>query len=46
MQLMRIDHTAARTGAGGLAGLAWVWPLSTLAALLLLARLRRQGHRR
>jgi deazaflavin-dependent oxidoreductase (nitroreductase family) len=45
--LLRIDRTEARTGAGGPGDLAWVWPMSTVAALLLLARSRRQsaqGH--
>jgi deazaflavin-dependent oxidoreductase (nitroreductase family) len=45
--LLRIDRTEARTGAGGPGDLAWMWPMSTVAALLLLARSRRQsaqGH--
>jgi deazaflavin-dependent oxidoreductase (nitroreductase family) len=40
--LMRIDRSAARTGAGGPGDLAWVWPLSTVGMLFLLARSRRQ----
>jgi deazaflavin-dependent oxidoreductase (nitroreductase family) len=44
--LIRIDRTEARTGSGGPGDLAWVWPLSALATLLLLARSRRQGHAR
>jgi deazaflavin-dependent oxidoreductase (nitroreductase family) len=35
--VIRIHRTEARTGAGGPGDLAWVWPLSTLGALALLA---------
>lgn len=41
-RLMRIDRTEARTGAGGPGDLAWLWPLSTVGMLLLLAHSRRQ----
>jgi len=40
--LIRIHRTEARTGAGGPGDLAWVWPLSTLGALALLAWHARQ----
>jgi deazaflavin-dependent oxidoreductase (nitroreductase family) len=40
--LIRIERIEARTGAGGPGDLAWLWPLSTVGALLLLARSRRQ----
>jgi deazaflavin-dependent oxidoreductase (nitroreductase family) len=36
--LIRIHRTAARTGSAGPGDLAWVWPLSTIGALLLLVR--------
>jgi deazaflavin-dependent oxidoreductase (nitroreductase family) len=44
--LIRIDRIEARTGVGGPADLAWVWPLSTVGALLLLARSRRRCRAR
>lgn len=37
-RLIRIRCTEARTGPDGPGDLAWVWPLSTIGALLLLAR--------
>jgi deazaflavin-dependent oxidoreductase (nitroreductase family) len=37
-RLIRIRRTEARTGPDGPGDLAWVWPLSTIVALLLLAR--------
>ena len=41
-RLIHVRRTAERTGAGGPADLAWVWPLSTLIALLLLGRRSRR----
>jgi deazaflavin-dependent oxidoreductase (nitroreductase family) len=41
--LIRIQRSAARTGAGGPGDLAWVWPLSTVVACLLwIGRWRQQ----
>jgi deazaflavin-dependent oxidoreductase (nitroreductase family) len=44
-RLIRIHCTEARTGPDGPGDLAWVWPLSTIAALLLLARRSRRQCR-
>ncbi len=44
-RLIRIRRTEARTGPDGPGDLAWVWPLSTLGALLLLARRSRRPRR-
>jgi len=43
--LIRIHRTEARTGTDGPGDLAWVWPLSTLGALILLAQRTRQRNR-
>jgi deazaflavin-dependent oxidoreductase (nitroreductase family) len=40
--LIRIDRAAARTGPDGPDDLAWIWPLSTVAALSLLMYARRR----
>lgn len=43
-QLIRVHRTEARTGTGGPGDLAWIWSLSTLITLLLLAwRTRRRN---
>jgi deazaflavin-dependent oxidoreductase (nitroreductase family) len=44
-RLIRIRRTEARTGPDGPGDLAWVWPLSTLGSLLLLARRSRRPRR-
>ena len=41
-RLLRLERTAAHTGAGGPGDLAWVWPWTTL--LLLAGLVRRQRH--
>lgn len=41
-RLIHVRRAAERTGAGGPGDLAWIWPLSTLVALVLLARRTRR----
>jgi deazaflavin-dependent oxidoreductase (nitroreductase family) len=40
--LIRIDRAAACTGPGGPSDLAWIWPLGTIAALVLVVSARRR----
>ena len=42
-RLLHIRRTQARTGPGGPGELAWVWPLATLALLVIWPRGRRRG---
>ena len=42
----QVERIEARTGVGGPGDLAWLWPLSTVGALLLRARSRRQCRAR